>query len=175
MALKGVPMSDETKQKLSKANSGENHPRYGKHCSEETKKKIGLANSGRLKGRKLSVIHKERITINSCNKGRFGKLSPMWKGGITRKNGYVMIWKKGHPYAYSNYYMLEHRLIMEKKLGRYLFPWEVVHHKNGIRDDNRIENLELLPSGRHNKIVQEVYKENLFLKEQLANFMNIRI
>ena len=58
--------------------------------------------------------------------------------------GYVYIRKREHPRAQKGTgYIFEHILIMEKKLGRYLFPNENIHHINGVRNDNRIENLEL--------------------------------
>ena len=58
------------------------------------------------------------------------------------KAGYVMLRRPDHPRA-SGGYVFEHILVVEQQLGRHLLPDETIHHLNGVRDDNRIENLEL--------------------------------
>lgn len=74
-----------------------------------------------------------------------GEASPSWKGGrIKHKAGYVMIRVPEHPRSKSNNgYVFEHILVMEDLLGRNLLPGENIHHLNGVKDDNRPENLEL--------------------------------
>jgi hypothetical protein len=63
---------------------------------------------------------------------------------VRHKAGYVMVWAPEHPRSRNNArYVFEHILVMEKTLGRYLVEGESVHHRNGVRDDNRPENLEL--------------------------------
>jgi hypothetical protein len=83
--------------------------------------------------------------------GGFGPRNGSWKGGRTiDKNGYILLRVKGHPHPNHQGYVREHRLVMEKMIGRYLEPHEVVHHKNGKKGDNRPENLELLESNAQN-------------------------
>ncbi len=84
--------------------------------------------------------------IKSQRRGpRGGPDHPDWTGGrILDGFGYWLVYTPGHPYAKKPVpYVREHRLVMEKHLGRYLDPKEVVHHINGDSQDNRIENLQL--------------------------------
>jgi hypothetical protein len=66
---------------------------------------------------------------------------------LTRmKGGYIRIWIPQHPYANWDGYVLRARLVMERMLGRYLKPEEVIHHKNRVTDNDRPCNLRLFAS-----------------------------
>jgi hypothetical protein len=96
---------------------------------------------------------------HQCREGRVGT----WGYKILVSNKYI-----GHPCADKRGRILEHRLVMSEYLGRPLFKHETVHHKNGIRTDNRIENLELF-SKKHCP-GQRVIDKILWCKEFLESY-----
>lgn len=71
-----------------------------------------------------------------------------WINGKSHNgNGYIVISSPSHPKQRGGY-VLEHRVVMEKHLGRYLKSKELVHHINGIKTDNHLDNLMLFPSNK---------------------------
>ena len=121
-------MTDKTKQKISESKIGKPHKR-GYKISEETKRKI-----------------------SDSRKGKF--VHPSHFGGHKKKrrDGYVAIYCPEHQKANKDGYVMEHILVMEEAIGRHLTEEEVVHHKNHKRDDNRLENLELMTFRDHAKL-----------------------
>lgn len=99
-----------------------------------------------------------------------GEKSPCWKGGKYEHEGYIRVYVPSHPHATTNGYAYEHIVVMCERLGRDLRSHENVHHINGNKKDNRVENLELWstyqPSGQRikNKLqwayeIIEMYKD----------------
>lgn len=89
-----------------------------------------------------------------------GENSPSWKGGKTKQRGYVMVRKHPGVQIPGRYpYQLEHRLIWEQAHGPIPKGWHV-HHLNGIKDDNRLENLiAVSPKSHHSQ--HEAYRERI--------------
>lgn len=78
-----------------------------------------------------------------ASRNRRGNKRYNWKGGRSMDSGYVRFLMPEHHRANKRGYVYEHLIVMEQHLGRRLIAKENVHHKNGDRSDNRIENLEL--------------------------------
>jgi hypothetical protein len=147
------------------------------HGDIKPAKELGYKSKGRYIWVKCEQCSKEgwkfytgkvsKTLCSSCshkNQSKvFGEKCSNWKGGrYTIPSGYVIVRVYPDDFFYSmrnGRYVMEHRLIMAKHLGRCLQKWEVVHHKNGIRNDNRIENLELTTKFSHIKDHNKGYKD----------------
>lgn len=117
-----------------------------KYVTEETKEKISKANKNNTyrKGKKHSEETKIKISTSHIKKGVGHKK--------TRSDGYVSIYFPDHPKSNKDGYIMEHDLVMECYIGRWLKEDEIVHHKNKKRNDNRIENLKLMTKSEHAKM-----------------------
>lgn len=118
-------------------NCGKKHSRYPSHIN-----KMGN-NYCSKKCYAESKIGKQLPLTSPIN--NHAENNPNWNGGRRYFQGYILI-RTGY-----REYKREHRLIMEKVIGRELRGDEVVHHINGIKDDNRIENLEIMSKSEHQK------------------------
>ena len=106
---------------------------------------------------------------------RRGVNNPRWKGGRMRSvDGYIKILLQPSDFFYpmcdDRGYVYEHRLLIAKGLGRCLNTTEVVHHLNGIRNDNRPSNLVLLPDTKHRRVLaakaKRIQQLEALLKQQ---------
>jgi hypothetical protein len=126
---------------------------YTTHSAWNKNKKMPKSFGEKLRklfsGRIVSDITKKRMKRNHADY-RMNK-HPRWKGGFYFRDGYVYVISKEHPFANGIGYVKKSRLTMEKHLTRFLKPEEVVHHINGIRNDDRIENLKLFKNNSEHR------------------------
>ena len=161
---KGFKHTEETKKIISEGKKGSKNPMFGKCFSEEHRRKMGEAHKGKPRSektkRKIGLSNSIALIGNiPWNKGKkcpqlSGKGNANWKGGKKIVNNYLYIYMPEHPYATIHGYVKNAKLVLEKKIGRYLLPEEEIHHK-GIKyplssvenkQDDRIENLKLFPT-----------------------------
>ena len=89
-------------------------------------------------------------------RGQRGEEHYNWQGGSRlRENGYRFLHRRGHPLADAKGYVREHRLVAQEALGRPLPPKAVLHHVNGVRDDNRGANLVLCENAGYHQLLHK--------------------
>ena len=113
-----------------------------------------LANKGSAdKNRAYGVYCSRKCAAGS------GKEHAAWKGGVQKCGGYVYVWNPSHPNANSRGYVAEHVLVSCENIGRPLVDREQVHHINGIKTDNRPDNLIVMTINEHRSLHERLKKQ----------------
>lgn len=98
-----------------------------------------------------------------------GEQNKWWRGGRHLSSGYMHVYMPDYPRAQSNGYVREHILVWEQVNGRMLPDGWVVHHLNGVKTDNRPENLVAMPRGGHSRReMAEAYKKRIRELEEVV-------
>ena len=149
-----------------------NPVRKGAHHTAAANEKNRLAHLGKIHSDKT----RQKMSFSQSALKRTGEKAPGWRGGrLTDAGGYVWIYNPSHPFALKRNskkdkvgkYVKEHRLVAEKILGRYLKKSEIIHHINGVKNDNRPENLYLFSSAQNHDSFEKSQKKP-FLKSNLS-------
>ena len=102
------------------------------------------------KGRFVKGHSPSQETRDKMAKTRRDKARPYFPKGVKTTQGYIQLYIPEHPMASRSGYILEHRFVISQKIARILKSNEIVHHINGVKDDNRVENLTLTAKVSHN-------------------------
>lgn len=111
--------------------------------------------------RQCDANAKQYTAIDRMHNGRHVRID---------RKGYLWVWEPTHPKNFRGW-VSEHRFLMEQQIGRYLETREHVHHKNDIKDDNRLDNLEILDIKKHNSLTQHrAVAKRKSIKDELEEY-----
>lgn len=125
------------------------HIRSRPRITDRTKHRISQAMVGKKSRKDIPASDETKKKMSESHKGLFLKPSEFGGHRKCRTDGYISIYFPSHPKATKDGYVMEHILVMERKIGRHLRNGEVVHHINKNRCDNRVENLMLMTKSEH--------------------------